>query len=85
MAKVRSCTILKEVVTLEQAPGYTLELTAEEASTLVTVLSNIGGCPETSPRRYVKAILDGLVLAKVPRLGSFEKGTGAPYFESFTD
>lgn len=49
---------------------YTLTINHEEARALMTVLEQVGGCPESSPRRHISAIGFALKSAGVETLGS---------------
>jgi hypothetical protein len=71
MAKAATNTVEREtlkVVTHDVVVGITLELTVLEAIVLRTVLSNIAGCLDTSPRSYASSIDRALYGAKVPWL-----------------
>lgn len=61
--------------------GVTLELTKEEAVTLLDIARSIGG-PEHSRRRYADAIRDALTLAGVEptRAQDTEPGRTSIYF-----
>jgi len=54
---------VERVVTEE---GFVLKLTVDEAETLVTVLSRVGGNPIFSPRGKTEGVLSALIEAGAP-------------------
>ena len=51
----------EKVVQVIQEEGFTLELTTNEASTLLWLMVRIGGNPDRTPRQHCNAIQDALL------------------------
>lgn len=67
-------------------PSVELTLSAEEASTLLTILQHVGGCPSTSPRGHANAIHRALRTADVQELpGRPVRPGDAVYFNKVGD
>lgn len=63
-----------------------LDLTEDEATTLVSILRSVGG-PETSRRRYASRILGALEDVHVARVSEddMEPGRSSIYFKNVSD
>lgn len=81
MAKITDTRIEEvEVVTVKKVPTVTLQLTEEEAETLLLISAKIGGNPTRSRRRHVdsigKALKGHFGYDGVEALRSIENRTG---------
>jgi len=64
----------KTVITVQkEIPVIKLELTEEEASVLVSITGQIGGCPGSSPRKFTDRLRAGLISKGIPIFEQHDK------------
>jgi hypothetical protein len=74
IAKIEDREVEVIVRQTKNEPVILLELSKEEASTLYDILKRIGGCPDTTRRKYAQSIFDAMA-----------KATGHSRWDSATD